>query len=145
MSTLTNSSMCPNNFTSVVSVCREMGARPSHRPRWDWCWDPAEPGDPTGAVLEVSHDRAPSNLHQVQPVPLTQCAAWGLRTQKHTAHTHSGNGGSCRSMLFTQMGLFCHMPLINLFFLLNFSLLSQVHILSCLKYCEYHARFHSLL
>lgn len=87
-----------------------MGARPGHRPWRGRCWNPAEPGNPTGTFLEVSYDRAPSDLHQVQPVSLTQRTAGGLRTQEYTAYTHSGKGGSCRSMLFTQMGLFAAVP-----------------------------------
>lgn len=95
---------------SVVFICREMGARPGHRPWRGRCWNPTEPGNPTWTILEVSYDCASSNLHQVQPVSVTQCTAGGLRTQEHTAYTHSGNGGSCWSMLFTQMGLFAEAP-----------------------------------
>lgn len=69
-----------------------MGARPCHRQGRDRNRNPAEPDGPTGTILEVSYDRAPSNIHQVQPLPLSQCAAWGLRTQEHTTHTHTGNG-----------------------------------------------------
>lgn len=71
-----------------------MGARPRHRQGRDRDRNPAEPDGPTWTFLEVSYDRAPSNLHQVQPVPLSQCAAWGLRTEEYTPHTYTGNG-SC--------------------------------------------------
>lgn len=91
LSTLTNLEPFLNIITSVVSVCREVGARPSHRSWRDRRWNPAEPGNTSRTFLEVSYDCAPSNLHQVQPVPLSQCTAWGLRTQKHTAYAHSGN------------------------------------------------------
>lgn len=74
----------------VLSACREMGARPSHRPGRGGRGHPAEPGHPAGTLLALPHDRAPPNLHQVQPVPLTQRAAWGLRSQEHTAYAHAG-------------------------------------------------------
>lgn len=67
-----------------------MGARPSYRPGRGGRGHPAEPGHPSRTILALPHDRAPSNLHQVQPVPLTQCAAWGLRSQKHTTYAHAG-------------------------------------------------------
>lgn len=69
-----------------------MGARPCHRQGRDRDRNPAEPDGPTWTFLEVSYDRAPSNLHQVQPVPLSQCAAWGLRAEEYTPHTYTGNG-----------------------------------------------------
>ncbi|TNN47812.1 hypothetical protein EYF80_042009 [Liparis tanakae] len=76
-----------------VCVCfllsREMGARPRHRPRRGRRRDPAESGHPAGPLLEVPHDRAPPDLHQVQPVPVAQRAARGLRTPEHSAHAHS--------------------------------------------------------
>lgn len=89
---LSEAAACVPTATPLwFSVRREMGARPSHRPGRDRRRYPAEPGDPAGTFLEVPYDRAPPNLHQVQPVPLTQCTAWGLRSQEHTAHTHPGN------------------------------------------------------
>lgn len=69
-----------------------MGARPRHRQGRDRNRNPAEPDGPTGTILEVSYDCSPSNLYQVQPLPLSQCVARGLRTQEHTTHTHTGNG-----------------------------------------------------
>lgn len=87
-----------------------MGARPGYRPWRGWRWKPAEPGYTPGTFLEVSYDSTPSYLYQVQPLPLTQRTAGGLRTQEHTAHTHSGKQGSCCSMLLTQMGLFAGPP-----------------------------------
>lgn len=69
-----------------------MGARPRHRQGRDRDWNPAEPDGPTGTFLEVSYDCAPPDLHQVQPFPLSQCVAGGVRTQKHTTHAHTGNG-----------------------------------------------------
>lgn len=80
-----------------------MGARPRHRQGRDRDRNPAEPDGPTGTFLEVSYDCAPPDLHQVQPFPLSQCVAGGVRTQEHTAHTHTGNG----SHTVHTDGLFC--------------------------------------
>lgn len=92
-------------FVSFFSfTCRKMGEGPCHWPWRDRHRNPAESGNPTRPVLEVSHDSAPSDLCQVQSVALAQRAAGGLWTQKHPTHAHTGRNFYCCSMLFIQMG-----------------------------------------